>query len=255
MKKLLFVMSISLLTLSAPAQNKKNETDLAAHNLKGNVKSINEITYKAVEKFGDLEKSKKTDRTFWEFNSAGYEVQFVMEDLEEEDDKFARTTKYNDKNFPIELKEEESYGAVNITKVKYNGEQVESIDVTDKKGSLQSRQKNKYGNGQLVQADTYSADGKLVEKSLNSYNTKNQLTKEETFDADGKLTYVATYAYDNKGNVTERSTHDHKRGHKNPVVWKYVYNASNQKIEERNSITGLDEKEIFEYNLFRQSGR
>ena len=45
MKKLLFVMSISLLTLSAPAQNKKNETDLAAHNLKGNVKSINEITY------------------------------------------------------------------------------------------------------------------------------------------------------------------------------------------------------------------
>src|SRR6188508_440371 len=105
LKKLLFSLPAFFLCFFAIAQDK---VDLASLNLKGSVKSVNEITYEAVEKFGDLEKGKKTDRDYREFNTAGLETQMVLEDFEDEDEKYTRATKYGSNNLPVEIRESEA---------------------------------------------------------------------------------------------------------------------------------------------------
>lgn len=247
MKKQLLLLFTLISVFFSSAQQEKN--DLAFYNLKGKVKSVNEIEYEAVEKFGDLEKSNKTARYYREFNNAGMELQYLQENYDDgEKEKFVRTTKYENGKM-IEIKEEED-DDVQYEKYRYNQQGlVESIDEVGQKGNLQYRQKNKY-NAQdlLIQADSYKADGTLEMKMVRSYNAKKQLVKEENYDGGGKLTNVNTYAYDSRGNVVEKSDTNYEEKAPKPYINRYVYNDKGQKIEERNSISGLDKKEIYEYN-------
>ena len=245
MKKHLLLFPAIMAAFFATAQTAS--TDLAIQNLKGKVRSVNETVYEATEKFGEVEKGTKTDRYYQEYNSAGMELQYLQESYDEgEKDKFVRTARYeNDKL--AEMKEDDN-GDVELSRYKYNQQGLlESIDGLDRKDNLLYRQKNKYNaDGLLTQADSYKGDGSLEIRTVNSYNAKKQVVKKEWYDQDGKLTRLQTYVYDGRGKVVEESSIDYKRKEQKPYIRKYAYNDKNQKIEERNSIAGLDHKEIYE---------
>lgn len=247
MKKQLLSLFAAAAALVAGAQTDK--TDLAENNLKGRVKSVNEIEYEAVEKFGEVEKGKKTSRIYREYNAAGYETLFIHERFEDgETDKFVRTTRYEN-NKLIEMKEEDN-GQVAVSRFKYNAQgAVESMDELDGKGRLKSRQKTKYNtDGLAVEVNVYKGDGSEYLRVVSTYNAKKEKVKEETYTKEGGLITAYTFAYDSRGNQAEYTYIDYGRNQKKPTAYKYVFDDKDRKVEERHSIAGLDKKEVFEYD-------
>ena len=174
---------------------KKN--DLTEEKLKGKVKSIREIPYEAVEKFGEVVKGdalgfgKNLQITFNEKGNKLEENWFNPDGRLD----FKWTYKYDDKGNQIEE----------------NG--------FNSDGRLSFKSTYKYDDkGNKIEQNSFNPDGSLGSKYTYKYDDKGNKIEENSFNPDGSLYYKATYkyTYDQQGNWTQQITYKVKNGVEKP---------------------------------------
>jgi hypothetical protein len=154
--------------LLANAQPKK--TDWQKDNLLGQVKMVEEVHFKASEKFGDVVPETKRFIITTEFNKEGWLKSFEFDDVEDKE-KITRTFKYNDKNLVTEEKEVND-GEVSIGKATYDSRDLlVELNEYDKKGNLTQKVKNKYDSARrITRSDIYDSDGSLRISEISEYD-------------------------------------------------------------------------------------
>lgn len=212
---------------------KKN--DLANDNLKGNVKSIRQTSYLAIEKFGEIQKGEKDGKY-------GY----------------CSVTLYNEKGNKIEESEYDTSGDFKLKRIfKYNKEDdriEESLYNSD--GNLVSKTTNEYNDKRkIIETIIYKSDGSIESQSTCEY--PNDSVMEVThfrggkgivkFDDKGReieeispgfFGGKSTFKYDEKGNIIEENLMESSSGTKDGVNIKYKYDEKGNKTKE--FMTGSD---------------
>lgn len=228
MKTQLLFVAASLFSFAAAAQT----SDLATRQLRGKVKSITEVEYEVVEKFGEPEKGKKKTIDYREYNTAGNETEHQLEDFTRAGAKTAKSFRYRDKTKLVEIREEKE-GKISLTKIEYNpAGKIGTVAITDSKGSLEQRHKYRYdAAGLLTQIDFYKGDGSLSSKYVYTHNAKKQLARKESYEA-GDLFDVRTYSYDADGNLVQETDLNFWSKTTDTITHGYRYNEKKQKVEE-----------------------
>ncbi len=219
--------------------------------LKGRVKSVEEISYLGVYKFGDLTKGRKINEGEDKFNKNGYVVDRYYYSYDEDGEKegFKQSFSYDKNDFLIGGTEEDDGETIEFKLINNASGKVETLDALTKKGKLMLRQKTKYNAaGKETEMAEYDANGDLVKKTIYTYSASGDRKEEKTVDKNGKTVEVNISVFDSRGNVIEANMIEYKGSKKEEYLRKYTYNQANKKIEERNSISGLDKKETFAYD-------
>ena len=177
--------TIVILFFLGCSSNSKYENDVTRLNLKGKVKSINEFSYEAIEKFGNIKRGKRKRKLSWDldeyiiFDNKGNKIE---ENKYSSDGnlKYKYTYKYDNKGNKIEV----NY---------YNSD-----------GSLESKQLYKYdNNGNEIEADYYNPVGSLADKWTYKYNEKGNIIEVNNYNSAGSLIGNAIHKYDEKGKRIE----------------------------------------------------
>lgn len=243
MKKQLLPVTAFLLSFITNAQTGAN--DLGNRQLRGKVKSITEVEYEVVQKFGEPEKGEKRKIDFREYNSAGYETQHHLEDFTRAGEKTIKAFRYKDKAKLVEIREEIA-GKVKMTKIEYNPQgRMGTVDFIDGSSNLEQRQKYRYdAEGLLTQIDSYKGDGSLYSKSVHTYNAKKQLVRKERYDEVGNLFDVRIYAYDASGNLAKETDVNFWAKTTDTISRCYRFNEKKQKVEESYSRSRPDSEKL-----------
>lgn len=165
-----------------------SQNDLEKKNLIGNVKSVKEFSFLAIEKFGEISKGERGRENYWDknthisFNEGGDEIE-ISEYFYDGTFFIITVFSYNDKGNLIEKKSH----------------------LKDKEFHIE--ESYKYGiDGFLIQTNLYSNDGsqsgKLVYKNDKNGNVieMNQLASDTSFS---NLNLKFVYSYNKDGNKTE----------------------------------------------------
>ena len=227
---------------------------LADLDMKGKVKSVNETTYLGVLKFGDLTKGNKTTYSEEKFNKEGLATKrdytYYDEDGKKEDG-FIQSFTFDKKNQLVEL-EEEDVEEEELYRYKLTNDaqgKVQVMDVLSKKGKLIFRHKFKYNSaGKVIEEVKYDSDGNPNEKITTSYSSDGKRHEEIIFDKSDKIKEKNIYVFDERGNKIESTNFTFKSGKMDEYTRQFKYNQNNKITEERNSISGLDKKEVFLYD-------
>jgi hypothetical protein len=209
MKKLknLATTLIATLTLIS-CTNKIEENDWTKDNLKGKVKSYTEFSYKAVERFSDIEKVNRERENSWE-----YDIQ----------------KKYDQKGNMIEKNELDSDGSLLKKEIfKYNDElkMIES-NVFYSDGSLKEKIAYKYDEkSNKVQMSSYDSDGSLIMKHTYMYDKKGNMSEDNIY-YEGRLLRKHIYIYDEKGNMIEENDINSFKSELDPTSSKHTYKYDN----------------------------
>ena len=196
MKKVLTIVLAMLCLASCEKSTQKN--DLAELKLNGKVKSIREIPYKAVEKFGEVAKGDALDiigeNLQITFNEKGNKLE---ENWFNPDGRlFSKYTyKYDDKGNKLE---ENSFNS---------------------DGSLNSKYTYKYDDkGNKIELNYFNSDGSLFLKSTSKYDDKGNEIERNSFISDVNLDdkYTYKYTYDQQGNWIQRIAYKVKNGVEKP---------------------------------------
>ncbi|MDC0339067.1 hypothetical protein OAN33_05975 [Flavobacteriales bacterium] len=204
-----FVVFILIGLFSSCDSSKNIDNDLAELDLKGKVKSIREIPYNVIEKFGKVEKvsvDEFGDNNLIKFNNLGKGTEFI-EYYEDGSLSSKYTYKYDDNGNQIE----ENY---------YNSD-----------GVLSSKDTYKYDvNGNHNEGESYNSDGGLISKYLYKHDEDGNIIEEIDFDSNGILEYKTIFKYDDKGNPIEENNYksDGSLVSKNT----YKYDDKGNQIEE-----------------------
>jgi hypothetical protein len=200
---------ITLITfcLFSCSGNKKNSlTDL---NLKGDVRILSEFGYKAIIKFGEIQKDSLQYRLISDFDKNGNLVSENWLDI-------------GIRNIYI-------YDSIgNLIEDNLYDEKKSISGFTSKKKLIYDEKSN------LIEKNTYLPSGFLIEKIVYDYdvNKNNIESKCYKYDFEGKelLQFTDKYKYDKKGNQIERIHYD-KFGD-NYYTEKYEYDENRLMIEE-----------------------
>ena len=248
---LLLFFSFGWMIDKTEAQN----NDWQKEELKGKVKSIKEIQYRAWDTTGMLEKGE-----IW-YN--GYRI-------------------YNEKGNLIEKNEykaNDSLRSKTIYKYDNNGKKTEwtyytydnSIEIMlnnkyDKKGncievnnyysngSLKYKQIYKYDNkGNKIEYEDYYPDSSMCSKTIYKYFDKGR--REEIFDynSDDSFENKAIYLYDEKGNYVEEQIYNSDGSYRNKLIFKDEFDANGNWIKQvsywgkSNEPEEISEREIIYY--------
>ena len=221
MKKVLTIILAMFCLASCEKSTQKN--DLTEEKLKGKVKSIREIPYEAVEKFGEVVKGdalgfgKNLQITFNEKGNKLEENWFNPDGRLD----FKWTYKYDDKGNKIELNSFNHDGSLDSKfTFKYDdkGNQIEQ-NWFNPDGRLDFKWTYKYDDkGNQIEENGFNSDGRLSFKSTYKYDDKGNKIEENSFNPDGSLYYKATYkyTYDQQGNWTQQITYKVKNGVEKP---------------------------------------
>ena len=254
--QLLFTVLL-IVTLSCSVEN-----DLSKTELKGKVKSVKEISYSAIKKFGKLTKDvKKRENnkeydTYKEYNIEGniileqkYYSSGSMRDQNSfkykgmlklgfdtefyNGDKilnFKSIFKYDDKRNIIE---ESNYydideSPVKKTTYKYDdkGNQVE-MAIYSEDGNLNLKDISKYDNkGNKVEFNSYSGNGDLRFKSIYEYDDQGNEVEWISYNEDGKLEFKYIYEYDDNGNQVKYMRYNENDKLNFIAIYKYDDNGN-----------------------------
>ncbi len=159
--------------------NNKDKNSLTEDNLKGKVKTLTESSYDAVEKFGEVEKSKLKEKQY---------------------------SKYNDRGNKIEESDYRSDGSLwqhCIYKYNAKGDKIENNEY-EPDGSLSGKVIYKYDDrGNLIDESDYHSDGSLMMRTIRKYDDKGNASEMSAYNADGSLSDKWIDKYDEKGNTIE----------------------------------------------------
>ena len=214
----------------------KNENDLRAMNLKGNVRSTKEIEYKVKEEifltFGDIQPSVIEGSENYTFDSIGnqtecsryfqngsliYKYTYKYDSIEHliERKSFDKkenllikiTYKYDSSEYLIESKSFDKKENL-LMRIAFNYDSVNTImeDYLNPDGSLKERWVHvQDGIGNTVDEKQYSSEGKLVYRFTSTYDVFGNLTEGKSYKKNGKMLYKYTYKCDSNNNLIEQN--------------------------------------------------
>jgi hypothetical protein len=219
---LLITINCSLFTIKAQNDD-KTKNDLAKLNLKGNIKSVSEIKYKATEKDGLIQKGTKETGLTYTYNVKGYCTEFYY-------DKNKSTYKFDNQDHLIESISYLSDGSMNIKHIyKYDSKwnQVAELQYV--------------ATGILLSKDTFFFDDKGMKTAGGGYFNLEDGTKDGT----------CIYKYDANGNRSELISYRYN-GSSLSMEYKTVFENNDQGNQtariEYNADGSLDTKTIMKYN-------
>lgn len=181
--KIKFLSIFLLLSCSNSMTSKKS--DLIIDNLKGKVVKLTEITYNAIEKFGEPVKGEMTDKSIYEYNESGNKTEWYNYVSNEYNTfEFKEFYEYDDKG----------------NKVKWSN-----------KGDLSGYGVNKFDKyGNVVELSSYNSDGKLSVRNIYKYDKDNNMSELSKYVEDGSLNSKYTYKYNSSGELIEEKGYTSK---------------------------------------------
>ena len=230
MKKVLTIVLAMFCLASCEKSTQKN--DLAELKLNGKVKSIREIPYEAVEKFGEVVK--------------GDALAILGENQQ---------ITFNDKGNKIEENWFNSDGSL-FSKYTYKyddkGNKIESISFNSD-GRLSSKSTYKYDDkGNKIEKNSFNSDGSLSSKLTYKYDDKDNLIEVNWSNPDGSLNSKYTYKYDDKGNKIEQNSFKPNISLSYKLTYKYDDKGNEIEINSFNSDGNLDDKYTYKYTYDQQ---
>jgi len=264
-----YIISFIILFTSCSSNN---NSDLRQTNLKGNVKSVEELLYNATEKDGDITKGEQINLKYTSYNRDGNLIKFFDKQsdiniifrydskgnkIEEKDyytSKGNLKSKVSIKNNSDGKKIEESYFnpqgglyAKNIFRYDSKGNKIEVIE-SNSEESPSSKDLFKYNDkGYLIEELHYNSEGNLSTRYTYKYDINN-LIESNWYKGDGKLDMKIINKYDSKGNKIEDKTYDSKGNITSTET--FIYNDNRKIIERKNKdfIDSIYLKYIYKYD-------
>lgn len=230
MKKILFLLFVSLVSC-----NQLSKNDLQEENLKGQVKSVKEIAFNGVEKFGEVMKGGLTNysnlNTLKIFNEKGNEIKIEHYYNDGQRLDYVEKLKYDINGNRILLEFYRDGKLVVVDKYQYDVKRnkIEEKEY-DNDGILSHVEKYKYDEkGNQIESQRYNSDGTPWE-SMNKYkyDKNGSIIEEQTcYLSDGKCyTTLYNYKYDSKGNKIEEQTTYPDTGGYSTIVSQYKYDST-----------------------------
>ena len=236
MKKVLTIVLAMLCLASCEKSTQKN--DLAELKLNGKVKSIREIPYEAVEKFGEVVRGDALailgENQQITFNDKGNKIEENW--FNSDGSLFSKYTyKYDDKGNKIEQNSFNPDGSLSFKSTyKYDdkGNKIESNSFNSD-GSLDSKYTYKYDDkGNEIERNIFNPDGRLSFKLTYKYDDKGNIIEENSFNLDGSLDSKYTYKYDDKGNIIEENSFISDVNLADKYTYKYTYDQQGNWIQQ-----------------------
>ena len=193
MKKLLFPILLFLIS----CESKTPQNNLKTLGLIGKVKSIDENTYSAIEKFGEVQKNENKSNYLVEFNINGNIIEVTKKPSH------SRTIyKYDSQEYLIERHEyrpiETLYRKV-ISKYNNQGNEIETRTYYPK-DTTEYLEIHKYNeSGYRIETESYSR-GKPNGKDIFKYDENGNNIEYHIYDHLGDLIQKDTYKFDENGN-------------------------------------------------------
>lgn len=241
------------------------ENDLLESNLNGKVKSVRETSYKAIDRFGEIQKGDIIDdeilisNYYSLYNNKGNLIDLINYEID--GSIYNKTTITYDKNNRVS----------EIIWVYDDGNQDKWISkydehgylIEDKSYNVDGSLYNKYlyindNNGNLLSTSCYSADGTMRSKSFNKYDQKDNLTEHKEYNSLGQITFEQQYQYDKAGNMVEyiykRSDYFKKSissyDDKNNLIEEIDYSSEGKVKEKRTYSYKYDKKNNWTTKIF-----
>jgi hypothetical protein len=246
--KIYSIVTVASLLFFSCNKSKEIKNDLQNQNLYGNVKSITEKTFFAVEKFGKIVKG---DKYWYDFVSISEYDEWVFNSYIEFNNKG-----YIIKSFSI-IKEENEYNDKNqlITK-QYLSKNLKIAStetyIYDNKGYLIesnnnfSKDKTKYLNdkdGNCIELNQYDSIGNLFNKVKTniSYNKEgDRIEERKSYNDDGSFSSHLKTIFDKNGNEIESCYYDESGK---------IYQKINSKYNSKNLLIEYTEKQEYQKNV------
>lgn len=184
-----------ILLLSCSGSKTSEKTDLISDDLKGKVTKVTEITYDAIEKFGEPSKGKMTDKSIYEYNELGNKTEWYNYVSNEYNTfEFKEFYEYDDKNNKIKWSNKGDLSANGVNKFDNRGNLIESNSYNN--GKLSVRNIYKYDNADnKTESSIYTEDGSLNTKYTYIYDASGKLIEEKGYTPKGDLYFTDTYDY------------------------------------------------------------
>jgi len=202
-----FFLLFVVLILSSSSVNKQ-KSDLDKENLKGNVKSLRQVSFYAVEKFGAITKGKRGGESLIESNDFH--------------------NKYNEKGFLIERN---SYldGTLYLIEIYTYDDNDNNIEVfqSTSEGENGKVIYNYDDKGNLIEENSYYPDDSLKAsyKYTNKYDNNDNLIEQNTYLSNGSLSWREIYTYDKNGKLIENNKYQSNGSFDNKDTFKYDNNG------------------------------
>jgi uncharacterized lipoprotein NlpE involved in copper resistance len=182
MLKPTLIILFALILLSG-CSNQKNKNDWEKDNLKGKVKSLKVFDFKAVDRFGKIEKDSLKSKSIYTYDVKGNRIETNIYNSDGSlSDNFSY--KYDDKENKIESNRYTSDGRLYL----------KMLDQYDNKGNK-------------IESNWYNSDSSLYLKTLYQYDNKGNKIKSNSYNPDGSFNDNFSYRYDNKGNMIESKSY------------------------------------------------
>ncbi|HQO09578.1 MAG TPA: hypothetical protein PLK90_05505 [Clostridiales bacterium] len=198
-----FSIDTSNVLPSVPAES--FTTDLSSLGLRGSVRSVSEISYKAEDKFGEIHKGLKTGKsTIIIFEPTG----MIREEQNFGSDGKILSSKrniYDNSGNKIENIFDAEGKLDNSKKISYDNKGcIIEETVYNSLGILESKYKYKYSGGKLTEACEYNSDGSVSRVELYAYDENGNKTEENFYNSESELTDSHKFVYekDPAGNLT-----------------------------------------------------
>jgi len=238
-----FFLSFVVLILICSSGNKQ-KNDLEKENLKGNVKSLREASFNAVDNFSEITKGDRGGAGWFgpyeyynKYNNKGFLTESVAKYFDGDSLILQEVCKYDDKGHEIEQYHSNSDGESGKETSKYDdiGNIIE-LNRYYPVDSLEASWKYTYkfdDKGNIIEENTYtngSAEGRLV---TYKYDEKDNLIEAKVYTTDSILHWKTTFKYDDKGNKIEKNMYSYDGSLSGKEIYKY--DDRGHRIETSNS--------------------
>lgn len=243
--KSLTQLQFGLLILLSCNSNKSIKSDLISENLNGSIKSFTEIQYKAIEKFGEIEKGEiLTEST--DHLTGIYEVNFnIQGDIILEVSYNSNGSIYSKTQYVFNTKGVKfganTYNAEN----KLDGMELLTYDennnlidysILNADSSLYWRYKNKFDrDGNKIESMHYNSEGMALTKELYKFDSNGHRIEWTTYAPNGDYQSQTNYINDKNGNVVEVTMDfpalENSFGNIAPTYFNYTYDKTGNWIK------------------------
>lgn len=251
MKKTITLFISILFMIGCNTNKSKIETDLEKQGFKGKVKSIKSTTYKAMEKFGEIQKGEEVDKLLSIFNEMGNFTERIYSKNGKIDSK--RTYIYNNQRNIIDKKEYDSDGNLKLQTTYDYDEKGNKIEENTfgrfetKKTTYKYDDKGREVES-LITFSFQGIDGSVELRITKEYDQKGNVIEEKNYNNRNQLSNRNIFTYDERGNRIKEIFIDlntNESEEKNI----YTYDKNNKKIEIQKYISkNLSEKTTIKYD-------
>lgn len=174
--------------------------------LNGKVTSFTSSIYKAIEKFGVIEKGNLDHKVKVKWDEKGNVIEYG--DYSAEKSSYTAYMKYDTKGNKIEYSEFDADGRKKMAEIfKYDDKGNKTEKFKSGSNGMVIKTDDYYydAKGNLIEKNNYLSDGSLEYKTKYNYNSKGNITEENDYYGSGNLCSKNQFNYDSNGNVIEEN--------------------------------------------------